>query len=177
MRIITGPGKEAIGVRAGFEPFFRTHFDGVARAAALVAGDAGAGQEVAQEAFLRLFQRWGLMESDDHARNFAYKVGVNLARSHVRKHRPVIRAGLRHADGLVAPAGPAADGPDVLAALATLSQRQRACVVLVDLADMDSATAASVLGISASTVRVQVMRGRQALRRALALPEGERDEG
>jgi DNA-directed RNA polymerase specialized sigma24 family protein len=60
-------------------------------------------------------------------------------------------------------------------ALGALSPRQRACVVLVDYADMDSATAAAVLGMSAGTVRVQLMRGRRALRETLGLRPKEEE--
>ena len=69
-----------------FETFFRETFDGVARAAALVARDLGIGQELAQEAFFRLYERWSEMQSEEHARRFAYRVTINLARSHLRKH-------------------------------------------------------------------------------------------
>jgi DNA-directed RNA polymerase specialized sigma24 family protein len=48
-------------------------------------------------------------------------------------------------------------------------------VVLIDYADLDSPTAATILGIADSTVRVHLMRGRGALRAALALPEEEMD--
>jgi DNA-directed RNA polymerase specialized sigma24 family protein len=74
------------GVALEFDPFFHANFVTVARAAALVARDEGVGQEVAQEAFVRALQRWSDMASTDHARNFVYKVALNLARSHLRKH-------------------------------------------------------------------------------------------
>ena len=54
-------------------------------------------------------------------------------------------------------------------ALGSLSSRQRACVVLVDYVDMDSAGAAAVLGMSAGTVRVHLMRGRRVLRANLGV--------
>lgn len=164
-----------IEARADFDSFFRGQFERVARAAALVTGDPGAGQDHAQEAFARLFERWNAMESDDHARNFAYKVAINLARSHLRKHRRVFLYGLQRS---VEPASPdpmtRSDAwLDVVGALGTLSPRQRACVVLVDYADMDSASAGRVLGIAPSTVRVQLMRGRRALREGLGLVDEE----
>jgi hypothetical protein len=56
MDLVVRP-KGAMVVRE-FEPFFRQTFPGVARAAALVARDAGTGQELAQEAFFRLYERW-----------------------------------------------------------------------------------------------------------------------
>src|SRR5947207_3874068 len=77
-----------------FDTFFRETFVEVARAAALVARDPGVGQELAQEAFFRVYERWTQMESPEHARRFAFRVAINLARSHVRKHFRVALAGL-----------------------------------------------------------------------------------
>ncbi len=79
------------------------------------------------------------MASDDHARNFAYRVAINLAKSHLRKHL----------------------------------RGQRACVVLVDHADMHASGAARVLGMGAGTVRVHLMRGRRGLRERLGEPARE----
>lgn len=158
-----------------FDLFFRAHFPEVSRAAALVARDPDAGQDAAQEAFTRLFLRWSEMESMEHARNFAYKVATNLARSHVRRHLRLSLFGLR---GPTEPArpDPAAISVDwivVTEALGALSARQRACVVLVDYADMDAESAARVLGTRAGTVRVHLMRGRRALREHLGLVSKE----
>jgi TolB protein len=77
-----------------FDSFFREAFGPVARAATLVARDPGVGQELAQEAFLRLYERWSAMQSEEHARRFAYRVAINLARSHLRKHLRLVLAGL-----------------------------------------------------------------------------------
>jgi RNA polymerase sigma-70 factor (ECF subfamily) len=158
-----------------FDSFFRSQFERVARSAALVTRDAGAGQELAQEAFIRLFERWGEMESEAHARNFVYKVAINLARSHLRKYRRVLPYGLRTPDEQRSPGASkrSDDWLQVSQALGALSPRQRACVVLVDYADMDSLGAARVLGMSAETVRIHLMRGRRALREILGLTPKE----
>jgi len=93
-----GVDDESVETAPDFDSFFRTHFERVARAAALVARDPGTGQELAQEAFARLFERWKDMGSEDHARNFAYKVAINLAKSHLRKHLRVSFTGLGRYD-------------------------------------------------------------------------------
>ena len=162
------PATEAL---ADFDAFFRDAFAGVARAAALVARDPGVGQELAQEAFFRLYERWGRIESLEHARRFAYRVAINLARSHVRKHLRVVLAGLEPGGRGEAPATRSEDWLVVSAALAELSARQRAVVVLVDYVDMDAAEAGTVLGISAATVRAHLLRGRRALRERLGMGE------
>ncbi len=175
MELKVGVEEDPVELRMDFDPFFHAHFEKVARAGALVIRDAAAGQDLAQEAFTRLLERWGDMVSNDHARNFVYKVAINLARSHLRKHGRVFLYGLHRPDP---PRGTSPmDSSDawfgMIDALGALSPRQRSCVVLVDYADMDSAAAAGILGMSAGTVRVHLMRGRRALREGLGLGETE----
>ncbi len=163
---------DAVEPLEDFDSFFHANFERVARAAAFVTRDAGTGQDLAQEAFTRLLERWSEMTSADHARNFAYRVAINLARSHLRKHVRVFLYGLRRRDDVDGGRGSTASSDawfEVAQALGELSPRQRACVVLVDYADMDAAGAATVLGLSPSTVRVHLMRGRQTLREVLGI--------
>jgi RNA polymerase sigma factor (sigma-70 family) len=162
-----------------FDSFFREHFPGVARAAALVTRDVWAGQDLAQEAFVRLHPRWREMESLEHARNFLYRVAINLGRSHLRRHLRLRLFGLSAGEEIDPAPDPSArtlDWLQVSEALAELSSRQRACVVLVDYVDMDPAAAGSILGIRAETVRVHVMRGRRALKERLGRTRAEEEE-
>jgi RNA polymerase sigma-70 factor, ECF subfamily len=56
---------------------------------------------------------------------------------------------------------------DLVRALDHLSEQQRACVVLRDVAGMTAPEAAAALGTTSGTVRVQSMRGRGRLRELL----------
>ena len=56
---------------------------------------------------------------------------------------------------------------DLIAALRHLTDQQRACVVLCDLAGHDAPSAARLLGTTGATVRVQLMRSRRRLRELL----------
>ncbi len=158
-----------------FDETFRALYPTVVRTAGFVAHDAQVGSDIAQEAFVRLYERWDRMTSPEHARNFTLRVAVNLGRSHLRK-RLAVPFGLRGGPEVVVSDGTeASDAWLTLAdALAELSSSQRAAVVLVDYADLDAATAAEILGIAASTVRVHVMRGRRALRATLGMPLEDR---
>jgi RNA polymerase sigma-70 factor (ECF subfamily) len=161
----------ALPLSLDFDGCFRDLFPGVARAAALVARDHNLGPDIAQEAFARLYERWDRIESHDHARNFAYRVAVNLARSHLRR-RIAAPFGLSGPEGVVRDStGSSAAWLDAVAALADLSPKQRSCVVLVDYADLDAASVSAVLGMAEATVRVHLLRGRRALRARLDLPE------
>ena len=147
-----------------FDTFFRATFPAVARAAALVARDPGTGQEVAQEAFFRAYERLDRFRTEEHARRFAFRVAINLARSHVRKHLRVLPSGLEPGDLATVGGGAWTEVND---ALTRLSPRQRAAVVLVDYVGFDAGETGRILRISAGTVRQHLMRGRRALRQAL----------
>ncbi len=162
-------GAQELTAVVTFDDLFRSTFPQVARTASLVARDRGIGPDIAQEAFARLFERWDRMASPDHARNFAFRVAVNLARSQLRRRTAA-------PFGLAGPERPVDAGTDrsddwlsVAASLESLSRRQRAVVVMIDYADMDAATAARILRIRESTIRVHLMRGRRALRESLGL--------
>jgi RNA polymerase sigma-70 factor (ECF subfamily) len=137
----------------------------------LIARDPVLGPDIAQEAFARLYERWDRIESDDHARNFVFRVATNLARSQLRR-RLTAPFGLTRPDDLeAAPEVPTDEWLDVADALGALSSRQRTCVVLVDFADFDTATVAHVLGMADGTVRVHLSRGRRAIRERLQIEE------
>lgn len=71
-------------------------------------------------------------------------------------------------DGIDVPDEASAEGMlDLLWLLQQLSNQQRACVILVDFGGFKAADAASVLGTSAQTVRVQLHRARTQMRQEL----------
>jgi RNA polymerase sigma factor (sigma-70 family) len=154
-----------------FDDAFRDLYPVVARTAGFVARDRQLGADIAQEAFVRLFERWDGIESDEHARNFVLRVAVNLAKSHLRR-RLAAPFGLHGPDRVVGDPSERSDAWLELAdALGRLTPIQRACVVLVDYADLDSPSAGKVLGIADATVRVHLHRARRTLRAALSLPQ------
>lgn len=61
---------------------------------------------------------------------------------------------------------------DLLQALRCLTEQQQACVVLRDVAGLTAPEVADVLGTSAATVRVQLLRSRRRLRTLLEVDDG-----
>lgn len=186
MRATSDAGSSERAAAGSFDRFFRAWFPAVARSAALVARDRDAGPDLAQEAFARVYERWAGLASVDHARNLAFRAAINLAKTHrarsIRSSPAGLDAGLdsrRHAseDAGADPSDPETATTQrliVLDALGALSPRQRACVVLVDYADLETSVAASVLGTAEATVRVHLRRGRAKLRERLTpSPEEE----
>jgi len=130
-----------------------------------VADDAGA------EAFAQLIRR-GDAVRDPAA--WVWRSAFRIAAGDLARRR----AGGRRAgdeERLERLAGPVDrlpdDAVDLVRALATLTDQQRQCVALVYVADQSAVEAARVLGTSASTVRVQLLRSRRRLRALLANDE------
>lgn len=100
-------------------------------------------------------------------RAYLYRAVFNEAQTWLRRagRRPILeaRAGRATADRWELPAL----RPDVQAAVARLSVRQRAVIVLTYWADLDPRTVAERLGISEGAVRSHLARARARLREVL----------
>ena len=154
-----------------FGRFFDANRERLHAALWLIARDAHEAEEIAQDAFVKVLERWDRVRRLEDPDGYLYRTAMNVYRNRVR------RAGVavRH---LVKPTPEhdrisAVDERDaVLRALATLTPRQRAAIVLTDLLEMTSEEAARALGIRAPTVRVLAARARAALRETLGGDDG-----
>jgi RNA polymerase sigma-70 factor, ECF subfamily len=130
----------------------------------LLTRDRGEAEDLMQEAFLRLWERWDRVGALDDPTGYLYRTALNLYRKRLRR----AKVALRRAVGAM----PRRDGfqdvdqrDEVVRALGRLTERQRTSVVLVDLLDYSSEEAGRTMGVSASTVRVLASQGRAAIRR------------
>jgi RNA polymerase sigma factor (sigma-70 family) len=158
-----------------FEAFYQEKVTRIVRACALVTLDASLAEDVAAEAFARLWSRWTQINSDDHAGGFVFKTAMRLSAREVRRSRrppPTTHMGER-----VDEIDRALDRHELGRALAVLPVRQRQAVVLRDWAGLETAEAARVLGVRESTLRVHLARGRGRLRSALGAEQESPHEG
>ncbi|HYD10900.1 MAG TPA: sigma-70 family RNA polymerase sigma factor [Acidimicrobiales bacterium] len=133
------------------------------RALRLQTGDASRAEDLAQEALVRLWQRWRTVRRLDHPAAWLHRVAINLAIDDHRRRAAERRAIVR----LPAPVAmtPADDAPDdVRAALLRLPERQRAAVVLRYLLDLSVADVAAALDLSENATRQLTHRAVEALR-------------
>lgn len=154
-----------------FEAFFEAERDGLYGALVLIIGDRHEAEEIAQDSFLVLWERWDRVAGMENPAGYLYRTAMNLFRRRRRRAALSIRkvVGLAHHEDAFA----AADARQVVArALAGLSRRQRTALVLTELLGFTSEEAGRALGIKPVTVRVLASQGRAALKRSL----GERDE-
>jgi RNA polymerase sigma-70 factor (ECF subfamily) len=154
----------AVTPSSTFEGFFEEERQRLFAALWLLTRDRHEAEEIAQDAFLRLWQRWDRVGSIDDRTAYLYRTAMNLFRNRVRRAGVAVRRAARMAP-------PRDDLADVevrvwvLAALRRLTSRQRAALVLVDLLEFTSEEAGRALGVRPSTVRVLAARGRSAIRR------------
>ncbi len=150
--------------KSEFEQVFRSTYAPVLRTTALVLHDRGRAEEVTQDAFLRLYERWNGVIAIEHPEAWVRQVAV---RSAVRAAR---RTRLRSAP-------PPEDDPpvadilpdvDLARAVACLAPQQRAAVALHYLDDLSVEDVARLLDVSTSTVKQHLSRARTRLADLLA---------
>jgi RNA polymerase sigma-70 factor (ECF subfamily) len=135
-----------------------------------VTGNRHDAEELMQDAFLKLWERWDERHRIDDPTGYLFRIALNGFRMRRRRAAMALRR--------VAPIPDTRDAfldadmrADVRGLLASLTTRQRAALVLVDLLGYPSEQASHILGVRASTVRALATKGRKALRAA----EGDRD--
>jgi RNA polymerase sigma-70 factor (sigma-E family) len=158
------------------ERLYREHGLALMRLARLLVDDRETAEDVMQDAFAGLYQRWDLLADAEAALAYLRRSVVNGARSVLRRRRTVRVFGRRPDDALsVEPADTsvllADEHRETLLALRRLPERQREVIVLRYWAQLPEAAIAAVLEISIGAVKSSASRGRDAL---AAILEGTR---
>lgn len=166
------------GDRVAFGELVRRHLDRAVAVAQRVTGSRGDAEEIAQEAFIRVWTKapqWRASDGEFKGARFTtwlYRVVVNLGID--RRRRPAM-----------APLDDAGDPPDpgqsaqqsleqaqlssrVAAAVAELPERQRAALTLCFYEGLSNREAAEVLSLTPGAVESLLVRARRTLREALA---------
>jgi RNA polymerase sigma factor (sigma-70 family) len=154
---------EVVEASADFESFFREERLRLYGSMLLITGSTHEADEVVQEAFFKVWERWDRVGSMENPTGYLFRTALNAHRS---AYRRAVRAAKRT---LSPPPSPdpltaVAVRDEVLRALAAMTPRQRTAVVLTELHGYDTDEAAHAMGIRPGTVRVLVSKGRAALR-------------
>jgi RNA polymerase sigma-70 factor (sigma-E family) len=145
---------------------FEAHYADTVRLAFYLTGSWPVAEDLAQEAFVRLWRRWGGLRDHHTALGYLRTTVVNLSRSTLRRrllelrHQHTVSQQSQDADPVAR--------LDVARALAGLPAGKRACVVLRHLADLSVEETAAVLGISTGSVKSQTHKGLRLLGAALS---------
>ena len=146
-----------------FESFFDRESRTLFRRLYAVTGDGGEAEEIMQDAFLALWERWDRVGAMEDPTGYLYRTSMNVFRKRGRRAALAVRRRL----ALAPPPASFADidgQQDAVAALRELSPSQRAAVVLLDVLDYPSEEAGKALGMAPGTVRGLASRARATLR-------------
>jgi RNA polymerase sigma-70 factor (ECF subfamily) len=139
-----------------------------------ILGDESEALDAAQDVFLRLHRYLRSFDADQDFGAWLYRMVVNACHD-ARRRRPRHLSldderargtveDLRSNDDVEASAGAMEDERVLTAALATLSEKERAALVLRDLEGLSTQEVADILGSSPTTVRSQICIARSKLR-------------
>src|SRR5690606_719537 len=127
--------------------------DRLVGALTLATGDRGIGEELAQEALVRTWQRWDEVSRLGDPAAWTFRVGLNLASSWHRRKAAELRANRRGRSLVTHQDGPSADALALRAAVADLPTRQRATIVARFYLGLDVRGTAALLGCAPGTVK------------------------
>jgi RNA polymerase sigma-70 factor (ECF subfamily) len=170
--------RSASGDAAAFALLVERHKDPLVGYLARLVRDHARAEDVAQEAFVRLYRAAARYREQDRLLPYLYRIATNLVRSEERRRRrwrllqPLLAGGS-------GPVGDPEPGPQaralaselqrqVAGALASLPIEFRVPLVLHELEEWPCAAIAELLGCRESTVKTRLHRGRRRLRAALA---------
>ena len=156
------------------EELYAAHYRRLVRLSVLLVRDVETAEEVVQDSFVAMHDRWRSLRDPDHGLAYLRQAVVNRSRSELR-HRGVQA---KHAGTAATSTGPLHQerpGADedamaserraaVLDALRTLPDRQREVLALRYYLDLSESDIASTLGISPGAVKTHASRGVAALR-------------
>lgn len=169
-----------------FEAFVRQYQDMVFATAVRLLRSATEAEDVAQTAFLRAFERFAAISSSPAAAGWLKTVTTNLCLNHLSRYRgrwqffsEMERPGDEPAAHDIPAPSSAASPATALEqaerterleqALAKLPDHQRVPLVLFHFEDMSYHAIASMLGVSVAKVKTDMHRGRESLKKALAV--------
>lgn len=154
---------EGVRAWARFDTFFEEEHERLFKALYFVTGNRQDAEELMQDAFLKLWERWDQIHRINDPTAYLFRVALNGFRMRRRRAAMAIRK--------VIPAPESRDGfreaemrADVRHLLLQVTPRQRAALLLVDLLGYSSEQAARILRVRPSTVRALATQGRRALR-------------
>jgi RNA polymerase sigma-70 factor (ECF subfamily) len=150
-------------VDAGFSALFRAEYARTVRTVFLVLHDRGHAEEISQDAFMQLLDRWASVSGYDQPGAWVRRVAIRMAVRHLRRDR--MRTLLERRTQLVPKTSEELTVPqtEVLEAVRQLPTNQRVAVVLHYFEDRPVADIADALGCAPATARVHLHKARLRL--------------
>ena len=160
------PQNDEIPPDERFERFFEANHGRLFSALCLITGNRAEAEELMQEAFLKLWERWDRVAGLEDPVGYLYRTAMNTFRKRYRRALLALRRAIRPSETPDA-LGAVDDRDLVVRALRRVSPEQRAALVLTALRDYSSEEAAAILGTSAANVRMLASRARAQIRASM----------
>jgi RNA polymerase sigma factor (sigma-70 family) len=156
-----------------FAGFFEAEYRRLARAMYLLTRDRQEADDLAQEALVRVYERWDSVGAMKSPTGYLYRTALNLHRSRLRQ----IAVRTRRALALEPfssgdPLSSVEDRDELGRLLAALPRAQREALVLFEWLELDAEEAARLMGISPAAARMRLSRARTFLRKHLGGSDG-----
>ncbi len=147
------------------EALYRAHAPAALRLSVLLTGDPALGEDIVQDAFIRVAARRARLHDSDAFAAYLRRAVINQARSHFR-HQGVVRkyAAVTHTPETTLDPD-RTPRHDVWKALHRLPERQRAALVLRFYEDQSIDAIATTLRCRPGTVKSLISRGLEHLRK------------
>lgn len=153
--------------RMDFESFYGTEHLRLFRALLLATGDRAEAEDVAHDAFVRLYERWDRVANMESPSAYLYVTAWNAYRNGLRR-------AARRAKRLIVERDEAEDHSsgvvlrsDLFRALSALSSKEREAIALIDYLGLTSQEAGDATGARPDAIRARVHRARERLRKEL----------
>ena len=149
-----------------FEDFYGSVHRPLFGALRVITGNRADAEDISQEAFLRVWERWERVAPMDNPEAFLFRTAMNVFRNRSRRARLALRRTIGGPD----PRDELAEVEErdlVERALRPLTPRERAAVVLTCYVGLTSQEAGRVLRIRSGTVRTLTARARGAMKTAM----------
>ena len=157
---------EVAEAHANFELFFEQTHQRLFGGLCLVTGNRHEAEEIMQDAYLKLWERWDRVSGMDDPTGFLFRTAMNGFRSRHRRASLTIRRRMTLAPA-VDDFATVEDRDEVVRILRPLSPAERASIVLTTMFGYSSEEAGRLLGVKAATVRAHATRARAGARASL----------
>ena len=160
-----------------FDTLVENHANFVYNVALRMMGKPEDAEDVAQEAFISAYRAYGRFRGESRLTTWLYRITVNAALMKLRKEkraRTLTQTGLEDVDVVNWDETPERSavtselGEKLLEGIDRLQPELKAAVVLGDIEELSNSEAAEVLGITVSSLKSRLHRGRVLLRKYLS---------
>lgn len=148
-----------------FDDLYRREFPGLVAVATALSGADG--EDIVHDAMVKALANWERVRHLERPGGWCHRVLVNLCRSKHRRRSTEARYLARHRRDEATTADVSADVLSFWSAVRELPERPRHAVVLYYAGDRPVAEIATIMNVPEGTVRSDLSRAREALRREL----------